>query len=509
MSSRLTPIGALLLIASVAFLHLMALPAFEDEGSQLRLVWRILEAGEWLQPLSEGKPLEAWLMVPLVRLPFEPLAAIRALHVLVGMLGAVLTYRLGIRVTDRSAAWVCGALFALCPFVVYLERLALSDILLCTAGLGVLLSVLRLVEYTTWPRAAVLAVSLLLAAFCKLPVGFVFLGAMPLALALLPGSERRRLLAASGLKRLLVAHAPAVMLAIAVAVVAYFRWRSGRTPGFGLQDLFGIGLGQYQNIGAGGGGPRPNLIRELTTQLSAPVAILALIGLMASAFWGGWRERWLIAMGALPMLAIGLLTEFWFSRYLLFTLPPLIVAGVSGWRSLAVRAGRLQRPLEWSALALCVGFMLPQTTRLILEPAAANWSPLDRYQYLEGAGSGYGYPEAARFILAAPAAPAIVYALDGHSAYQLRNYLPPAWNARVTPIYYASDGKELRSETERFANLSGRAPAWLIISPQLLPRYLTSSFGATNADRIGLRPLALFDKPGQRTQLALYEVTPR
>jgi hypothetical protein len=153
--------------------------------------------------------------------------------------------------------------------------------------------------------------------------------------------------------------------------------------------------------------------------------------------------------------------------------------------------------------------MLPQTTRLILEPAAANWSPLDRYQYLEGAGSGYGYPEAARFILAAPAAPAIVYALDGHSAYQLRNYLPPAWNARVTPIYYASDGKELRSETERFANLSGRAPAWLIISPQLLPRYLTSSFGATNADRIGLRPLALFDKPGQRTQLALYEVTPR
>jgi len=145
LSSRLTPIGALLLIASVAFLHLMAVPAFEDEGSQLRLVWRILEAGEWLQPLSEGKPLEAWLMVPLVRLPFEPLAAIRALHVLVGMLGAVLTYRLGIRVTDRSAAWVCGALFALCPFVVYLERLALSDILLCTAGLGVLLSVLRLV----------------------------------------------------------------------------------------------------------------------------------------------------------------------------------------------------------------------------------------------------------------------------------------------------------------------------------------------------------------------------
>jgi 4-amino-4-deoxy-L-arabinose transferase-like glycosyltransferase len=503
----IVPIGALLLIGSFAFMHLMALPAFEDEGSQLRLVWRLIEAKEWLQPLSEGKPLEAWLMVPLIGLAGQPLAAIRALHVLVGMLGAVLTYRLGVRVTDRSAAWVSGALFALCPFVVYLQRLALSDILLCTAGIGVLVSVLQLTQSPTWPRAAVLALSLVLAAFCKFPVGFVFLISMPLALALLPANERRRLLEAPHLKRLLAAHAPVAVLAVAVAVVAGIRWQSGLSPGFGLQDLFGIGLGQYQNIGAGSGGPRPNLLGELTAQLSAPVAGIGLIGLAASALFGDWRHRWLIAVGALPMLAIGLLTEFWFSRYLLFTLPPLIVAAVGGWRSLAAHAPALRRLCELGALVLCVLFMLPQTARLILEPAAANWSPLDRYQYLEGPGSGYGYPEAARFILAAPAAPSIVYSLDGHSAYQLRNYLPPAWNTRVTPIFYATDGRQLRSEAERFANLSTRTPAWLIIPQQLLPRYLISSFGEKNVDRIGLRQIAIFDKPGRRTQLAIYEVT--
>ncbi|MGH8322657.1 MAG: hypothetical protein ACRETD_02490, partial [Steroidobacteraceae bacterium] len=404
-------------------------------------------------------------------------------------------------------AWVSGALFAVCPFVVYLQRLALSDTLLCTAGAAVLVSVLRLVDRATWPRAAVLAISLVLAAFCKLPVGFVFIISMPLALALLPAGERRRWLEAPHLTRMLVAHAPIAVLAVAVAVVAGLRWRSGRSPGFGLQDLFGIGLGQYQNIGAGGGGPRPNLLRELTAQLSAPVVATGLIGVAASALFGAWRQRWLIAMGALPLLAIGLLTEFWFSRYLLFTLPPLIVAAASGWRSLAAYAGRLQRPCELGALALCVMFMLPQTARLIFEPAAANWSPLDRYQYLEGPGSGYGYPEAARFILAAPAAPSIVYSLDGHSAYQLRNYLPPAWNSRVSPIFYATDGRELRSEAERFANLSTRTPAWLIIPQPLLHRYLISSFGEKNADSIGLRQIALFDKPGRRTQLALYEVT--
>jgi 4-amino-4-deoxy-L-arabinose transferase-like glycosyltransferase len=507
--NEIVPIGALLLLASVAFVRLMALPAFEDEGSQLRLIWRVIEAGEWLQPLSDGKPLEAWLMVPLVRLASQPLMAIRALHVVVGMLAAVGTYRLGMRVTDRTTAWVGGLLFALCPFVVYLERLALSDILLCAAGIGVLLSFLRFAQAATWPRAAVLAASLVLAAFCKLPVGFVFLSATPLALVSMTADKRRSSLEAPRLGLLLLAHAPVLIMAAAVAVVAGVRWRSGRTPGFGLQELFGIGLGQYQNIASGIGGPRPELLRELSAQLSVPVVVIGLIGLVASAIWGDWRRRWLIAVGALPMLAIGMLTQFWFSRYLLFTLPPLIVAAVDGWRSLAVHLhlGRLRRPFEWAALALCLAFILPQTVHLVLEPTAANWSRLDRYQYLEGTGSGYGYPEAARFILAASAAPSVVYALDGHSAYQLRNYLPPAWNARVTPIYYAPDGKELFSEEARFENLSARGPAWLIIPQQLLSRLLVSSFGEANTTRVGLRQLALFNKPGQRTQLALYEIT--
>jgi hypothetical protein len=274
-----------------------------------------------------------------------------------------------------------------------------------------------------------------------------------------------------------------------------------------LQDLLGIGLGHYQNIGAGIGGPRPNLLHELTAQMSEPVAAIALIGLAASAIFGDWRQRWLIAVGALPMLAIGFLAEFWYSRYLLFTLPPLIVAAVCGWRSLSLHAGRLRRPCEMGALAVCVLFMVHQSALIILNPAAANWSPLDRYQYFEGPGSGYGYPEAAKFILAAPDAPPFVYSLDGHSAYQLRNYLPSEWSKRVTPIFYARDGKILSSEEERLANVWSRTPAWLIISKQLVQHYLISSFGEKNADRVKLRQLAIFDKPGLRTQLAIYEVT--
>jgi hypothetical protein len=503
------PIAALLLLGSLAFVHLMALPAFEDEGSQLRWVWRIIEAGEWLQPLGDGKPLEAWPLVPLVRLGFDPLNSARALHVLAGMIGAVLIYQLARQMADRWTAFVTGVLFALCPSVVYLQRLALSDIFMCVAGIWVLLCVIKFIERPDGRHAVLLAMSLVLVAFCKFPVGFFFLIAMPLALLLMPAHERRELLRPPVLRNLLGAHAPAVLLAAAVVVAAFLRVRSGRSPGFGLQDLMGIGAGRYKDIAATIGIARPNLAGELSAQLSWPVTVIGLLGLVAGALLNDWRGRWLILVGLLPMLGIGLLAQFWFSRYLLFTIPPLIVAAVSGWRSLSLRVGRFRLAVQLGVLAVCVGFMGRQSALVVLDPLGAKWSSLDRFQYIEGGGSGYGYPDAAQFLLDAKNAPAMIYSLDGHSAYQLLTYLPASWTRRVKPVFYGQDGRELRTEDARLEGLLDHAPAWIIVSEQLLQGYLNSTFGSANIDRITLRRIAIFDKPGSRAQLAIYAVTRR
>jgi 4-amino-4-deoxy-L-arabinose transferase-like glycosyltransferase len=506
---HLFPVAALLLLGSFAFVHLMALPAFEDEGSQMRWIWRIIEAGEWLQPLDEGKPLEAWPMVPLVRLGFVPLAAMRGLHVLAGMIGVLLTYALALEVGDRRTAFASAVLFAICPFAVYLQRLALSDMFMCAAGIWVLLSVTKLIKSPTWPHAGALALSLVLAAFCKFPVGFVFLVSMPLALLLMPPGERRSLLHRPGLTKLLAAHAPVILLALAVIVAAVVRLRLGRSPGFGLKDFTGIAVGRYQGIAGVIGIPRVNLINELTAQLSWPVTVIGLIGLAAGVLLNDWRLRWLIAMGAAPMLGIGLLAEFWFPRYLLFTLPPLFVGAASGWHALSQRAGRARYPVQLGILAVCVGLMGHQSALIILDPAGARWSALDRFQYFEGWSSGYGYPEAAQFVLGAPNAPAMIYSLDGHSASQLLTYLPAAWISRVKPIFYGQHDEALRSEDARLENLLSRPPVWIIISEQLLQGYLDSSFGRSGSERISLRQIAVFAKPGSRARLAIYEVTRR
>jgi hypothetical protein len=503
----LVAVGTLILLSSLAFVDLMALPVFEDEGSQLRWISRLIDAGEWQLSLPEGKPLEDWPMAPLFQLAGHPLVAIRALHVVVGIVGAMLVYRLGRRVASRTTAWVAGMLFAICPFVVYLQRLALSDILLCTAGIWVLGSVLRLLENPNPRGAATLAVALLVAACCKLPVGFVLSVALPLGIALMPSDQRRNLLLQPGAPRLLVAAVvPVVLLALAVFVVAAIRVRRGQDPGFGLADLHGIALGGYVTLGTGGRLPRPHLVSELTAQLTSPVVAALLVGVGAGAILGDWRQRWLVAVGALPLLAITLLAHYWYSRYLLFTLPPLIVAAACGWRRLADYTGRLRPVCELGVLGICGVLMARQSGLLILDPLAARWSPLDRYQYFEGPGSGYGYPEAAAYILASPAAPAAIYSLDGHSAYQLLTYLPREWRRRVGPVFYDGDGKVLRTERERLEHLL-QQPAWIVISQQLLQRYLVTTFGEEGARQLKLRQIALFAKPGRCAQLAVYEVT--
>jgi 4-amino-4-deoxy-L-arabinose transferase-like glycosyltransferase len=504
---------ALLAIGSLAFVRLLAIPVFEDEGSQMRWIARILDAGEWLGPMGEGKPLEAWPMVPWVALGLPPILVMRSLHVLAGAICAVLVYRISLRVLDWRAAFMAGILFSICPFLVYLQRFALSDTFVCLASLTVSLSLLRYTERMYWRDAMLLALGLVLGALAKLPVGFVLIIAVPLALLLMPAQARWDLLRAPSRTRLLAAQVPVVLLAVLIAVIALARLRRGHAPGFGLSDFLGVGLGAYRGIGAAMGVTPPTLPRELATQLSWPVTAVGAIGVAIGACLGDWRLRWLAVAALLPMLAIATLASFWFSRYLLFTLAPLIIVAAAGWSMVAARARhstyRLVRGLAGPLLAAlciaCMALMGHQSALIVLDPVAARWSPVDRFQYFEGWSSGYGYPEAASFLLAAPVAPQKVFALDGHSAYQLRSYLPRSWTARVDSIDYAPDGRLLRTPRERLETLRRVEPAWIVMAEPLLQRYLEASFPVGSQPQ--LRLIAAFDKPGAQTRLAIYEAT--
>jgi hypothetical protein len=500
-------LGALVLLSSLAFIHLMALPAFEDEGTELRWIWRAIEAGEWLQPLNDGKPLQVWPMVPFIKIGLHPLTVMRALNVLVGMLGSLLVYRLSRQLQfDWPASLVAGALFAICPFVVYLERLALSETFLCVGGLWTLLNAVKFIETPTVRRAALLGSSLVLAAFCKFPVGFFFLSPLPLALLLLPAEERSRLMKRTSVRRLVWAFVPAVLLAASVVITALIQVRLGKAPGFGFSLLAGIGMGGFQDPTTLLGIPKMSVLAELSAQLSRPVMAIGSVGILVSALLGRWQERWLTLVGSIPLLGLGLFAEFWYPRYLLFPLPPLILGAVLGWRIVHTRFQSGGRLLSITALVVAIFFLGRQSMLLIYDPPAANWSQLDRISYFEGWSSGYGYPEAAQFLAQSRQAPAAIYSLDGHSAYQLRTYLGRDWETRIATIQYAMNGEVLPTPSARLQNVLSLAPVWIVASKQLLQRNLESSFGEQNLSRIELNPIAEFEKPGNRAQLVIYEL---
>jgi hypothetical protein len=149
-----------------------------------------------------------------------------------------------------------------------------------------------------------------------------------------------------------------------------------------------------------------------------------------------------------------------------------------------------------------------QSTHLILDPISAQWSKIDRVQYFEGSGSGYGYSGAAQFILAASKAPPVIFSMDSHGAYQLKTFLPREWKDRVRPVFYAADGAMLRTPEQRLNNVIEASPTWALVSEELLGRYLDSTFGSGQA-LLKFRLIRRFERPGTRSKLALYEVTPK
>jgi len=152
--------------------------------------------------------------------------------------------------------------------VVCLQRFALSAIFMCTAGIWVVLSALKLSEAPKWLRVAEVAAASVLVAFCKVPVAFVFLVSIPLALVFMPVRERQHGLHQPLLGKRVAAHAPVALLTRAVSAVATIWWRGGQRPGFRLQDLRAVGMRQYSDIAAAISVPRPNPLGELTAQLS-------------------------------------------------------------------------------------------------------------------------------------------------------------------------------------------------------------------------------------------------
>ena len=373
----------LVVCAALRIVNLGALPVFIDEATYAQAA-RIVGAHPgpgtfFIQSTPNfgfNPPLFSWFAAPFTRLLPDPLLAARLASACIGVVGMVATWAAGRLLWGPLAGLLAGALYALSPFVVFYNRLALLDGLLATCGAGALFFALRLARRGGAGDA--LGLGLCVAAAMLTKLFAVNLLLLPLLAALLARRSQRAV----------------VSRGAALAIVV------GLLP---LPNVYQNGWGLHGHLNATARdlaqaapivwGQAALWADSLWLYLTPPVLLAALVGL-----WAVRRDRlgllvgaWAI-MGTLDIVAVP--NKLFAPRYELYIAVPVVLLGARGLLTFAetLRA-RLRRgaPL-WLVLAGAVTLVaIPAVTSdatTINAPARTALVPFDRWQYVTGWPAG-------------------------------------------------------------------------------------------------------------------------
>jgi hypothetical protein len=371
----------LALCATLRIINLDKLPVFIDEGTYTQAA-RIVGARPgpatlFIQSAPNfgfNPPLFSWLAAPFTRLTPDPLFAARLASACIGTLGMLATWAIGRLLWGSAAAALAGALYALSPFVLFYNRMAMLDGLLATCGAGALFFTLRLARHG---RARdTLGLGLCIAAGMLTKLFAINLLLLPL-LAVVVAAPRQRGAVARG---------AAVAAALGLLPLLYL-----------YQN--GSGLHGHLNTSNAAGMLRVVSLQVLRwasglwLYLTPPVLLCALAGL-----WAVRRERPGLLVGLwtlLGTLAVVLIPNTIFApRYVLYIAVPIVLLCARGLLALVAALpvrGRAHAPLPLllaaaTALVSVPAIMSDATT--VSAPLQATLIPFDRWQYTTGWPSG-------------------------------------------------------------------------------------------------------------------------
>ena len=370
-------IGLFLLLYFVArTLSLNALPIFLDEAVHLQWAERLYDEGRILRPVGSGRLLAVAAYG--LALPFEDrLWAARLIASLAGAATLVVGMLLAHRLFGRLASVVFGGLYLLSPFALVYDRLALSDGFLsaCIASLMLATwSIARRPDERT-PRA--MAAALIALAILSKVSALLFLLTVPLGVLAL-ARERPRAFRSAAL-------ACVVGLVLASPMLWFFARNSGEIAAQHLADAALAGSTLLATLAD---------MRGWALAYFTPPALLA--AAVSFALLRDSRALWLAGSVVLPFVLFALFSQPWSARYVLPTLPPLlllIAGGIDGAVSRLKPSLRGAAALGLTLLVLVSSLSFDRD--LVLDPSRAPFPEDDRRQLVTGWPAGYGVRELA------------------------------------------------------------------------------------------------------------------
>jgi len=373
--------------------NLNVLPIFADEAIYVR--WSQVMAAEptlRFLPLSDGKqPLFMWILMFLISRFSDPLWIGRALSALFG-LGSILGvgFVSFLLFKNKKAALLSSFLWALSPFSVFFERMALVDATLSFWTIMTLMFAILMAKSFRIDTAIMTGIALGFASLTKSPALFVAL--------LLPSVWMLSLFSQKlNLKTLLIKILGLTSIAYLFALAMYnlqrlgpnFHMLSSRTKDyvFPISHLWQNPLDPFL----------PHLDRIFSWVFKMGPAGLVLLVFM-SFFVDSKKfikqKLLLLIWFLVPILVQAMFAKVLTARYVLFTLPPLfILAGI--W---VINTKKIYTKIGVLFLILFILQSIIFDYHLLTNPQAAGLPRSERSGYLEEWTAGTGIKEAAEIV---------------------------------------------------------------------------------------------------------------
>lgn len=389
-----TFLGLAVIVASALFLRVYKLnliPVFADEAIYIRWA-QVMRAETTLRflPLSDGKqPLFMWIVMPALKFISDPLVAGRVVSVISGLgtlIGIfVLSYTL---FKSRKASLLATLLYALSPFAVFFDRMALVDSLLSMFGVWTMVFCIMAIKNLRLDFSLLAGFSLGGAMLTKSPsIFFVLL--LPSLLVFIPLKKEEKLI--------IIVKSFALMAAtLLVGYSIYNILRLG--PNFHL-----IGSRNYDYVYPFSHffeSPLDPLVGHLVKivewfESMGPSALLlmALLGVVGN-IRKYKREVFILALwAAIPLFVQAEFAKVLTSRYIFFTLPFVAILAASVLKKFK------KTPYLYGVYIVLAVFIIQSVSfhwPFFNNPAKADWP--EKEGYLANWTAGTGIKEVAMII---------------------------------------------------------------------------------------------------------------
>ena len=340
-------------------------------------------------PLSDGKtPLFMWSMMPVFKIVADPLLAGRLLAVASGFGTLIGVFLLGLIFFNKRVGLFAAFLIAITPYIFFFDRMALVDSMLSMFTVWSILLALLVVRYRRIDLAMVLGYFLGAGLLTKTPGMFNVL-TMPLAVLTLkftPQNRLRKVLQIFGL----------FVISIGIGLGIYNMLRLG--PGFTSlsarnsdyvrdpMDLLKNPLDPFMpHLG--------DIIEWWPLLLGYPVILAILIGIVLGLLKKNWYLITVLLIGLVPLLVQMALLRTFTARYMLFSIPPLLIVASFGLDNLIGYFRKYQNLLVLTLVAIFLIWPVNFAQKLLYDIENTPLSRNERRGYLEDWTAGTGLRE--------------------------------------------------------------------------------------------------------------------